>query len=40
MAGERIVVVDDQQFMREGLRETLTRAGYAVTSGTTAAEAP
>jgi len=39
MAGERIVVVDDQQFMREGLRETLTRAGYAVTSCASGAEA-
>jgi len=27
---ERIVVVDDQEFVREGLKETLTRAGYAV----------
>ncbi|MFH0911328.1 MAG: sigma-54 dependent transcriptional regulator, partial [Planctomycetota bacterium] len=31
MAAERIVVVDDQEFVREGLRETLARAGYSVT---------
>jgi len=29
---EKIVVVDDQEFVREGLRETLTRAGYAAVS--------
>ncbi|MHC4883541.1 MAG: sigma-54-dependent transcriptional regulator [Planctomycetota bacterium] len=28
MAAETIIVVDDQEFVREGLRETLSRAGY------------